>query len=169
MQRANQEWHEWLCWWDHRLAAPRHCGAPVSSLLTKNASHTLVSCALQGRVHTLALCESSRDDVVAAINQFLSPRRPAHVLIVSYETFRLHADRLKGEGACDLLICDEVRAPLLRGQRGYGQLVSVHSSSAPPHGATNMHGLQCTAAIMLGHGMHSHTHQPAKAHPMADT
>lgn len=29
------------------------------------------------------------------------------VLIVSYETFRLHADRFKGAAACDLLICDE--------------------------------------------------------------
>ena len=29
------------------------------------------------------------------------------VLIVSYETFRLHTDRFKSETACDLLICDE--------------------------------------------------------------
>ncbi len=30
------------------------------------------------------------------------------VLIVSYETFRLHASSLAGqEGVCDLLICDE--------------------------------------------------------------
>lgn len=29
------------------------------------------------------------------------------VLIVSYETFRLHAEKFRGEGACDLLICDE--------------------------------------------------------------
>ncbi len=29
------------------------------------------------------------------------------VLIVSYETFRLHAERFKGDNACDLLICDE--------------------------------------------------------------
>ena len=29
------------------------------------------------------------------------------VLILSYETFRLHSERLKGENACDLLICDE--------------------------------------------------------------
>jgi len=26
---------------------------------------------------------------------------------VSYETFRLHAEKFRGEGACDLLICDE--------------------------------------------------------------
>jgi SNF2 family DNA or RNA helicase len=64
---------------------------------------------LDGRVRTLPLCESSRDDVVAALNQFLSPRCPAQLLIVSYETFRLHADRFKAAGTCDLLICDEVR------------------------------------------------------------
>jgi hypothetical protein len=29
------------------------------------------------------------------------------VLIVSYETFRLHADKFKGPDSCDLLICDE--------------------------------------------------------------
>ena len=29
------------------------------------------------------------------------------MLIVSYETFRLHAEKFRGEGACDLLICDE--------------------------------------------------------------
>ena len=29
------------------------------------------------------------------------------MLIVSYETFRLHAARLQVPGACDLLICDE--------------------------------------------------------------
>ena len=29
------------------------------------------------------------------------------MLILSYETFRIHADRFKGERACDLLICDE--------------------------------------------------------------
>ena len=32
---------------------------------------------------------------------------PLQVLIVSYETFRLHADKFQGEGSCDLLICDE--------------------------------------------------------------
>ena len=32
---------------------------------------------------------------------------PLQVLIVSYETFRLHADKFQGEGSCDLLISDE--------------------------------------------------------------
>lgn len=62
---------------------------------------------LSGKVKSLPLCESSREDVIATINQFLSPRNPAHLLIVSYETFRLHAERFQGPGSCDLLICDE--------------------------------------------------------------
>ena len=28
-------------------------------------------------------------------------------MIVSYETFRLHADKFQSPGSCDLLICDE--------------------------------------------------------------
>ena len=88
---------------------------------------------MQGRLQTLPLCESSREDVVDSISQFLSPRNFAkvkkledvmiavtlllstakvapcwlQVLIVSYETFRLHTDKFKSEAACDLLICDE--------------------------------------------------------------
>jgi hypothetical protein len=31
---------------------------------------------VQGRVRTLPLCESSRDDVIQSIAQFLSPRNP---------------------------------------------------------------------------------------------
>lgn len=33
----------------------------------------------QGRVRTLPLCESSRDDVIQSIAQFLSPRNPFQV------------------------------------------------------------------------------------------
>lgn len=60
---------------------------------------------------TLPLCESSREDVLDSIATFVNPRRgqvPYHCLIISYETFRLHAARLAVPGACDLLICDEV-------------------------------------------------------------
>jgi hypothetical protein len=117
---------------------------------------------LKGRVRTLPLCESGRDEAAAAISQFLSPRNPyqvcgvwghasddqpadapafcvyitchhtttqppphsnpqhcikltllccaycLQVMIVSYETFRIHAERFRAEGTCDLLICDEV-------------------------------------------------------------
>lgn len=37
----------------------------------------------------------------------IPPLALPQVLIVSYETFRIHADRFSGPGACDLLICDE--------------------------------------------------------------
>ena len=42
--------------------------------------------------------------------QQLTPPRcvcRAQVMIVSYETFRIHADKFTKEGSCDLLICDE--------------------------------------------------------------
>ncbi|KAG2375408.1 Protein CHROMATIN REMODELING 25 [Vigna angularis] len=44
------------------------------------------------RVRLVALCESSREDVV---------------LIVSYETFRMHSSKFSSSDSCDLLICDE--------------------------------------------------------------
>ncbi|KXZ56498.1 hypothetical protein GPECTOR_1g446 [Gonium pectorale] len=61
----------------------------------------------RGRLKTLALCESSREDVVANIALFLHPSNVYKVLILSYETFRLHAERLQAPHACDLLMCDE--------------------------------------------------------------
>ncbi|GJP32970.1 hypothetical protein CLOM_g17541 [Closterium sp. NIES-68] len=62
---------------------------------------------LGGRVRCVALCEASRAEAMAGIKQFLAPRAAHHVLIVSYETFRLHATAFHSEGACDLVICDE--------------------------------------------------------------
>ncbi|KAL7246856.1 hypothetical protein ACSBR2_001880 [Camellia fascicularis] len=59
------------------------------------------------RVHLVALCESTRDDVVSGIDNFTSPRSRLQVLIVSYETFRMHSSKFNHDGSCDLLICDE--------------------------------------------------------------
>ncbi|KAL7263828.1 hypothetical protein ACSBR1_001895 [Camellia fascicularis] len=59
------------------------------------------------RVHLVALCESTRDDVVSGIDSFTSPRSRLQVLIVSYETFRMHSSKFNHDGSCDLLICDE--------------------------------------------------------------
>ncbi|CAN1133474.1 Protein CHROMATIN REMODELING 25 [Linum perenne] len=59
------------------------------------------------RVKLIALCESTREDVVSGINSFASPFNSTQVLIVSYETFRLHSTKFNREGSCDLLICDE--------------------------------------------------------------
>ncbi|KAL6760316.1 SNF2 family N-terminal domain-containing protein [Haematococcus lacustris] len=62
---------------------------------------------LGGRLATLALCKASKEEVVEGIQHFLHPSNPYKVLIVSYETFRLHGDRFNQPGSCDLLICDE--------------------------------------------------------------
>mmetsp|Transcript_11199 Transcript_11199/g.69143 ORF Transcript_11199/g.69143 Transcript_11199/m.69143 type:complete len:886 (+) Transcript_11199:228-2885(+) len=62
---------------------------------------------LDGRVRTLPLSESSREDVISSIETFLSPKNMYDVLIVSYETFRIHAQRFSKGGSCDLLIADE--------------------------------------------------------------
>ena len=53
-------------------------------------------------MRTLPLSESSRGDVVASIAQFLSPRNPFQVLIVSYETYRIHSQRFRCARACAL-------------------------------------------------------------------
>ena len=37
----------------------------------------------------------------------MGPTQLWQVMIVSYETFRLHAERFTAPGTCDLLICDE--------------------------------------------------------------
>ncbi|KAF3773416.1 DNA repair and recombination protein [Nymphaea thermarum] len=92
---------------------------------------------LDKRVQVIALCESTRADVVVGIDNYLAPcshyevmyltlvmymahhvtksscviHDPAdigeYILIVSYETFRMHSSRFEKPGSCDLLICDE--------------------------------------------------------------
>ncbi|KAI3777664.1 hypothetical protein L1987_47465 [Smallanthus sonchifolius] len=59
------------------------------------------------RVKLVALCESSRDDVISSVDNFRSPHSRLQVLIVSYETFRMHSSKFNDSGSCDLLICDE--------------------------------------------------------------
>ncbi|XP_074313747.1 protein CHROMATIN REMODELING 25-like [Silene latifolia] len=59
------------------------------------------------RVQLIALCESSRDEVVSGIDRFINPHSKIQVLIVSYETFRIHAPKFSQSGSCDLVICDE--------------------------------------------------------------
>ncbi|KAJ9537882.1 hypothetical protein OSB04_030615 [Centaurea solstitialis] len=59
------------------------------------------------RVKLVALCESSREDVISSIDNFRSPHSKLQVLIVSYETFRMHSSKFNDSGSCDLLICDE--------------------------------------------------------------
>ncbi|CAN8258799.1 unnamed protein product [Cochlearia groenlandica] len=59
------------------------------------------------RIQLIALCESTRDDVLSGIDSFTRPRSTLQVLIISYETFRMHAAKFCRSESCDLLICDE--------------------------------------------------------------
>ena len=64
---------------------------------------------LKGLCKTIPLAGVNREDANASVANFLSPRSFAQVLIVSYETFRIHSEKFhkRGEEACQLLICDE--------------------------------------------------------------
>lgn len=62
---------------------------------------------LKGKVQLLALCESTRADVLSGIGSFLKPLSRLQVLIISYETFRMHSSKFERPASCDLLICDE--------------------------------------------------------------
>ncbi|XP_019444509.1 PREDICTED: protein CHROMATIN REMODELING 25 [Lupinus angustifolius] len=62
---------------------------------------------LGSRIHLVALCESTREDVISGIQNFTSTRTILQVLIVSYETFRMHSSMFSSTDSCDLLICDE--------------------------------------------------------------
>ncbi|WJX54532.1 DNA-dependent ATPase protein rad54 [Trifolium repens] len=59
------------------------------------------------RVRLVALCETTRQDVISGINSFTSPQSKLQVLIVSYKTFRMHSSKFSCSDSCDLLICDE--------------------------------------------------------------
>ena len=56
------------------------------------------------------MSETDKKSVTFNIAQFLHPSRPYHVLIISYETFRMHIKKFtkKNDMCCDFLICDEV-------------------------------------------------------------
>ncbi|CAN6466682.1 unnamed protein product [Victoria cruziana] len=62
---------------------------------------------LDTRVLVIALCETTRADVLVGIDNYLAPCSRYEILIVSYETFRMHSSRFEKPGSCDLLICDE--------------------------------------------------------------
>ncbi|KAG0470025.1 hypothetical protein HPP92_016725 [Vanilla planifolia] len=59
------------------------------------------------KIHVLSLCETSKADVLSGIDSFLRPCSPLQVLIISYETFRMHSSKFEKASCCDLLICDE--------------------------------------------------------------
>lgn len=64
---------------------------------------------LIGRVGVLAIDSGSKDDIDKQLKQFMTQygsRTATPILIISYETFRLHADVLHS-GEVGLVICDE--------------------------------------------------------------
>jgi DNA repair and recombination RAD54-like protein len=86
---------------------------------------------LKGRVKTLPICESSRADVISSVNRFLSPRNTAQVMIVSYETFRIHAERFGAEDSVQLVMCDEAHR-LKNGDTLTNKVRSIHWSPYDP-------------------------------------
>ena len=61
-------------------------------------------------------CRAVDGKVGEAIDAFLSPGRPFHVLLISYESLKLHVAKLSASAtACDLLVCDE--AQRLKGRK----------------------------------------------------
>lgn len=102
-----------LLWTLLHARAPTLGGDPMAHRVVICCPTSLVSnwdneCTkwLRGKARTLPLAEASREEVSSSIHTFLSSTR-YQVLIVSYETFRLYADRFKEPGSCDLLLCDE--------------------------------------------------------------
>ena len=61
----------------------------------------------KGVLNVVALSEVGKDNIECGLDDYTRPNSKAHVLIVSYDTFRRHVDRLSKPGLCDLLICDE--------------------------------------------------------------
>ncbi len=87
----------------------KRCIVVCPTSLVKNWESEIIKW-LNGDCKCLALSESTRKDVIASITLFLS--MPQYkVLILSYETFRIHSSQFTsgkyGGSPCDLLICDE--------------------------------------------------------------
>ena len=65
---------------------------------------------LGGRIHPLSIDSGSKDTIDKTLASFMAQhgrRTPTPILIISYETFRLHTSILHGPGAVGLIICDE--------------------------------------------------------------
>lgn len=79
------------------------------SSLVKNW-HKEISKWLGSRLSATAIESGSKEEIDRQLEQFVlqeGRRLPCPVLILSYETFRLHASVLH-KGSADLIICDEV-------------------------------------------------------------
>eukprot|EP00924_Labyrinthula_sp_SR-Ha-C_P003459 maker-scaffold_15-snap-gene-10.75-mRNA-1 protein AED:0.08 eAED:0.10 QI:0/0/0/1/1/1/2/0/893 len=72
---------------------------------------------LQGKVKALGVSESGRKEVIKCIKKFTNPSRISYgaeapkdyqVLVISYDTFRIHQRLFKNnKHLCELMICDE--------------------------------------------------------------
>ncbi len=65
---------------------------------------------LSGRVHPLSIDSGSKDEIDRSLTVFMNQhgrRAPTPILIISYETFRLHSHVLHTRKV-GLVICDEV-------------------------------------------------------------
>ena len=80
------------------------------------------------------------------------------VLIISYETFRLHAERFAGDHACDLLICDE--AHRLKSDQTLTSKVWLMFVPDPPAGSrcNAIHSTRPWHGVALSYGVAWHIH-----------
>jgi DNA repair and recombination RAD54-like protein len=72
--------------------------------LVKNWANEIVKW-LSNRVRSVALADADRKTAIKLIRRFIAGAW--EVMIISYETFRIHSQLFEADEACDLLICDE--------------------------------------------------------------
>jgi len=80
------------------------------SSLVKNWHKEIVKW-LGGKVNPLSIDSGSKEEINKSLMQFMAQHGrliPTPILLISYETFRLHASILHS-GSVGLVICDEVR------------------------------------------------------------
>ncbi|XP_064415845.1 DNA repair and recombination protein RAD54-like isoform X2 [Latimeria chalumnae] len=84
---------------------------------------------LGGRVEPLAIDGGSKEEIDRKLANFMNQRGlriPSPILIISYETFRLHAEVLH-KGHADLIICDEGHRLKNSDNQTYLALNSLHA------------------------------------------
>ena len=56
-------------------------------------------------IDVIAVAEAKKDEVKSMVRRFTTMR--SAILVISYETFRIHQNMFKKGNQCGLLICDE--------------------------------------------------------------
>jgi DNA repair and recombination RAD54-like protein len=102
----------------------------------------LYACRCGDRIKCIALSESSREKVLCGIADYMHPRSAIPILIISYETMRMHAERFTApkppssssssaaassafSPCCDLLIADEAHRLKNAETLTYGVLLTL--------------------------------------------